>query len=175
MALTREQKEQTVADATEALSGALSYVFVAYDALSVADVEDLRQKMDAEDVSLRVLPKRLLRIVLQNLELPFDPTEAEGQLAVAWSNDPVAPARILDEFIQNHDNLRLVAGAMEGSLLSFEEVQALAKLPSREQLLGQLVGTLAAPMSGAVRVLSGVQRSAVYVLTAIKEQKESNS
>ncbi len=174
MALTREQKEQTVTETTEALSGAVSYVFVSYDALTVADVEDLRVKMGEADVSLRVLPKRLLKIVCQNVELPFDPTTTEGQLAVAWSSDAVAPAKILNEFIEDHDNLQLVAGAMEGSLLSLEEVKALAKLPSREELLAKLVGTLAGPMSGTVRVFSGVQRSAVYVLTAIKEQKESN-
>jgi len=173
MALTREQKEQTVTETAEALSAAMSYVFVSYDALTVPEVEELRGTMSAAGVSLRVLPKRLLKIILQKVELDFDPTQHDGQFAVAWSEDPVAPAKILDEFVQDHEHVQIQAGAMEGSLLSLEDVQALAKLPSREELLAKLVGSLAAPMSGMVGVLSGVPRSAVYVLTAIRDQKES--
>ena len=172
MALTREQKEQTVADATAALTSAMSYVFVAYDALTVPDVEELRGKMAEAGVSLRVLPKRLLRLVLQQVKLDFDPTAHEGQMAVAWSDDLVAPAKVLAAFVKTHENVRMVAGAMEGTFLSMEEVKAVALLPSREELLARLVGSLAAPMTGLARVLSGVQRSAVYVLVAIREQKE---
>ena len=145
MALTREQKEQAVAETTEALSGAMSYVVVSYDALTVTDSEELRGKMAEAGVSLRVLPKRLLKIVLEKVELDFDPTQQEGQLAVAWSDDPVAPAKVLDEFVKEHENVSMVAGAMEGSLLSQDEVGALAKLPSREELLAKLVGSLASP------------------------------
>jgi len=172
MALTRQQKEQRIKTTTEDLSGAVSYVFLSYDAFNVEDVEELRGQMHEQGVSMRVMPKRLLKIVLQNVELDFDPTQVDGQLAVVWGSDAVAPAKVLYEFAKERDNLKLVAGAMDGSPLSAEEVTALAQLPGREELLAKLVGTLAGPISGFQSVLSGVQRNAVYVLTAVKEQKE---
>ena len=172
MALTRQQKEARVAEATEALSSAVSYVFMSYDGLTVTDMNDLRAKLHAEGVGMRVIPKRLARIVTKNVELDFDPTTVEGQLAVVWGNDAVAPAKVLHGFVKEHENAQMVAGAMDGSLLSTDEVKALAQLPSREELLAKLVGTLAGPISGFQSVLSGVPRSAVYVLTAIKESKE---
>lgn len=171
MPLTRQQKEAVVAEASEALSAAVAYVFVAFDALTVSDSEELREQMAAAGVQLRVLPKRLLSIALKQLNIAFDPREHDGQLAVAWSADPVAPAKILATFIKTRENVRMVSGVMDGALLSAAEVQALALLPSRHELLGILAGTLAAPMSGLVRVLSGVPRSMVYVLTAVKDQK----
>lgn len=175
MALTREQKEQRVAEASEALTKAMSYVLVTYDALTVPDVEELRGKMHEAGVSMRVLPKRLLRLVLQQVKLDFDPTQHEGQMAVAWSDDLVAPAKVLAEFVKGHEHMQMVAGAMEGVFLSQAEVQALALLPSRKELLAKVVGSLAAPLTKVVRVLSGVQAKMVFVLVAIRDQKEKSN
>lgn len=171
MPLTRVQKEKVVEQAGQDLAAAASVVFVAHDGLTLAQMKELRARLQAEGGNMRVIPKRLLRLVLQQAKWDFDPVAPEGQLAVAWGGDAVAPAKALHEFAKKHDGLKLLAGVLEGNMLSMQEVTSLAQLPSRQQLLGQLVGVLAGPARGLVAVLSGVQRQAIYVLVAIKDNK----
>jgi large subunit ribosomal protein L10 len=173
MPLTRQQKEQRVAEATQALSEATSYVFMAYDKLGVNDLEELRDKLHAEGGRVRVLPKRLLRLVAKNLSLDFDPTSITGQLAVAWAADATVPAKVLHDFAKTRAELvQLVAGAMEGDFLSQAQVIALAQLPSKDQLRGQLLSVLVGPARGLVTTLSGVQRNFLYALQAVADQKQ---
>jgi large subunit ribosomal protein L10 len=171
MPLTRQQKEQRVAQTQESIAGAVSVVFMTYDGLTVDAMEDLRDKLHAEGAALKVLPKRLLKIVLQQAKLDFDPTTTTGQLAIVWGPDPVMPAKVLHTFAKEHETVHLVAGTLEGKLLGLEDVRALALLPTRHELLGKLVGTLVNPIRGFATVLNGVQRQTVYVLQAIADQK----
>jgi large subunit ribosomal protein L10 len=172
MPLTRIQKEQAVKEVSEALPAATSVVFVGFDGLTVTDVTELRDKLYASGGRMRVMPKRLLAIALKNAKIEFDPGTHDGQMAVVWGTDVVTPAKIMYDFAkQKKDTLRLLAGVLEGNTLSLEQVTSLAQLPSREQLLAQLVGVLAGPMRGLVSVMSGVPRSLVYVLQAVKDQK----
>lgn len=172
MPLTRQQKEQRIAEVEAGVSGATSVVFVAYNALTVAEVNELRDNLFTAGGTLRVIPKRLLKIVLGTLKVDFDPLAHEGQLAVVWGSDAVAPAKALSTFAAKHaEKIRLLSGTLEGNLLTLEEVTALAQLPTREQLLGQLAFVLAGPARGLVTVLSGVQRDTVRVLQAIADQK----
>lgn len=173
MALTRQQKEAQVAAVEQSLSSAMAVAFMTYDAMGVEQVEELRDRLFAEGVTMRVLPKRLLRLVLKNLSIDFDPTQHEGQFAVVWGSDAVAPAKVIHSFAKEHENIKLVAGALEGKVLSQAEVTALAQLLSREELLAKLVGTLVNPIRGIQGVLTGVQREAVYVLHAIAEKKSA--
>lgn len=171
MALTREQKETRVKETAETLSSAVSVVFVTYDALQLADMNALRDQLFEAGVSMRVIPKRLAKIALENAKLDFDPTTQEGQLALVWGDDVISPAKVLAGFAKDHEQLQLVGGVMDSAVISDEEVKKLATMPSREELLAKLVGTLAGPISGFQSVLSGVPRNAVYVLSAIKDQK----
>ncbi len=171
MALTRQQKEQTVEQAEQAIKSATSVVFMAFDGLTITQVNELRSKLFAEGASMRVMPKRLLRLVVKNVNIDFDPQIHVGQVALIWGNDAVAPAKVLQAFAKANNNIQLLAGALEGATLSLDQVNALAALPTREQLLGQLVGVLSGPVRGLATVLSGVQRQIVYVLTAIAEKK----
>jgi large subunit ribosomal protein L10 len=171
MSLTRQQKEQSITETQKSISSATSVVFISYDGLTVDEANELRTSLHEAGGGMRVIPKRLLKIVLSNEKLDFDPKEHEGQIAVVWGEDAVAPAKVLNEFAKDHDSIKLLAGALEGNILSLEEVTALAKLPSREELLGQLVGALSGSARGLVSVLSGVQRNTVQVLKAIADQK----
>ncbi len=172
MPLTRQQKEEKVATTAQDLQGAASCVFIAYNGLNVDDMEELRDKLNESGARVRVLPKRLLRLVLKNLNLDFDPTQIEGQIAVAWGNDVVAPAKVLHDFAKTRaDIMRLVGGAMEGTLLQQAQVIALAQLPSKDQLRGQLLSVLVGPARGLVMTLSGVQRNFVYALQAVADKK----
>ncbi|HLD25598.1 MAG TPA: 50S ribosomal protein L10 [Candidatus Andersenbacteria bacterium] len=172
MPLTRQQKETSVKEVETSLSGATAVVFVAYDGLTMSDFNTLRTALHATGGSIRVVPKRLLKIALANVNLPFDPLAATGQVAVAWGSDTVAPAKAIHDFAKDHaENIQLLAGALEGELLTLEQVINLAKLPSRDQLLGQLLSVMVGPVRGLATVLSGAQRSLVQVLAAIQEKK----
>ena len=175
MPLTRQQKEERVATTTANLQESASYVFMAYDGLNVTDMGELRGKLHEQGAHLRVLPKRLLRLVLQNMKQEFDPTAVEGQIAVAWGDDAIAPAKVIFDFAKKRAEIMwLVAGAMGDTFLSKEKVIALAQLPGKQELRGQLVSVIAGPMRGLVNTLSGVQRNFVYALQAVADKK-SNS
>lgn len=171
MPLTRQQKEEVVQQMTDHVSSASSVVFFSYSGLNVQDSGELRDKLFEAGCGMRVMPKRLLKLVLQSAKLDFDAISQEGQLAVVWGSDAVSPAKILYEFAKGKENIHLLAGALEHEMVTLDQVKNLAQLPSREQLLGQLVGVLAGPMRGLVGVLSGVPRQMVYVLQAVKDQK----
>jgi len=174
MALTRQQKEKSVSEVQEAVVSATAVVFAAYDGLTVAEVSELRGNLAETGGGMRVIPKRLLKIALSNIKLDFDPTEHEGQLAVIWGDDTVAPAKTLNTFAKGHEGkIRFLAGTLEGNLLSIEEVTKLAHLPTRQELLSQLLSVLAGPTRGLVTVLSGAQRSMVQVLAAIRDQRST--
>ena len=166
MALTREQKEQTIEQMHQAVTDATSTVFVSFDGLALEDMNKLRDQLFEAGV-----PKRLLRLAMQNAKLDFDPTAHEGQVAVVWGNDTIAPAKVIHTFTKDNENIQLLSGVLEGNTIALEQVKALAKLPSRQELLGQLVGVLSGPMRGFAGVLSGVPRQMVYVLKAIEENK----
>lgn len=173
MSLTKQEKRTQVTDMEEAVKGATSVVFVAFDGLTVDEATELRDKLFAEGIRMRVMPKRLLRIVLQNSNLDFDPKSSAGQIAVVWGADPVAPAKVLHEFAKKHESISLAAGVLEKNVLTKEQVVALAKLPNKQELLGMLVGVLSGPMRGFASVLAGVPRATVYVLSAIRDQKQA--
>jgi large subunit ribosomal protein L10 len=172
MPLTRQQKEERVAQTTNDLKEAVSCVFMGYDGLNVTDLEELRGLLYEQGARLRVLPKRLLRLVMKNIALDFDPTQVAGQIAVVWGNDAIAPAKVIHTFARKRSEIMwIVAGAMAGTLLEQKQVIALAQLPGREQLLGQLLNVISSPMRGLIVTLSGVQRNFVYALKAIAEKK----
>ncbi|MEK7499351.1 MAG: 50S ribosomal protein L10, partial [Patescibacteria group bacterium] len=141
--------------------------------LNVVDVNELRTKLFEAGCEMRVVPKRLLSIALAGAKLTFNPMEHEGQMAVITGKDGVSPAKVLFAFAKGKANLRLVAGLLEGKEITASDISALAALPGRQELLGQLVGVLAGPMRGMAQVLSGVPRATVLVLQAIADQKSA--
>lgn len=176
MAITRQEKEQAVTQLQDELARLKLVVLTDYRGLSVTEISELRDKLRAEGMSYRVTKNTLLRIAAKNTPSlsAVDPTTFTGPMALAISTtDEVAPARVVFQYAKEHQALEIV-GALtgEGELLSVAQVKALATLPTREQLLGQLVGTLAAPMSSLVGVMGANVRSIVLVLNAIKAVKE---
>jgi large subunit ribosomal protein L10 len=151
-------------------------VLTDYRGLTVPEVEELRAILRAEGISYRVTKNTLLRIAASNTPAlaDIDTKAFTGPMALALSTtDEVAPARVIFQYAKQHQALEIVGAITgDGNLLSAAEVKALATLPTREQLLAQVVGTIAAPLSGLVGVMGGNVRSIVTVLNAIKESKE---
>ncbi len=171
--LTKNQKHELVKELTEKIKAAKSVVFVDFKGLKVKDATILKKSLRAEQVEYVVVRKTLIDIALKNAGIEgANIAKIEGQVALSLSNaDEVAGAKIIDTFAKTNENVKMLGGVLATQLMTAAEVKALAKVPSKQQLLGQLVGTLNAPVSGFVNVLAGNLRGLVGVLNAVKEQK----
>lgn len=172
MAKTRVQKEQNVQTLSEQFKNAKSLVFANFQGLKVKESEELRKLCKDEQVVYMASKKTLVQKALEQAGMTTKVTDFEGSVSVAFgTGDEVAPARVLSSFAKKHDAVKIYGGVLEGNFIDGAKVNALAQLPTKQQLLGQLVGTLNAPVSGFVNVLAGNLRGLVTVLGAIKEQK----
>jgi len=159
MAISRDKKNTLVADMSELLASATSTAFAAYDGLSVADVQKLRADARAEGVIIKVVKNRLVRVAMGELDAykTTDTSGLTGQLLYAVSTtDEVTPAKVLNGFAKKHDALRIVGGfANDGTLMSAVDVIALASLPSKAQLVAEVIATLLSPVHDITNALSG--------------------
>lgn len=159
MAITRDKKQALVADFSELLATSKLTAFANYQNLTVAELQKLRAEARAKDVTIRVIKNRLVRVALADNDTykDTDTSALVGQLLYATSDsDEVAPAKVLNDFAQTHPALKL-AGAFsnEGVALGVEEATALANLPSREQLVAEVVAQLLSPVHDVTNALSG--------------------
>ncbi|MDZ4384967.1 MAG: 50S ribosomal protein L10 [Candidatus Moranbacteria bacterium] len=169
---TKQQKEVIIKELAEKLKNSKAVVFSDYKGLKVKDMTVLRRDLRAEGVDLKVLKKTLINIALKDAGIEMDAKALEGQVAVAISSrDEVAAAKIIAKLAKVNENLKIVGGILGTKELSIAEVDALAKLPSKEELLAKLVWTLNAPVSGFVNVLAGNMRGFVTALQAIADKK----
>jgi large subunit ribosomal protein L10 len=170
--LTRSQKEEVVKDLTEKIKASKSIVFADYSGVKTNDINELKSRLKKEGTNLRVIKKKLVDLSLKNAKIEVDIKSLPGQLAITISdNDEVAPARVLSKFAKENENLKILGGVLGIKGMNAKEVDDLAKLPSKEEMLAKLVGTLNAPLTGLVNVLSGNTRGLVTVLKAIVDNK----
>ncbi len=159
MAISKDKKQQLVAGLNELLSDAKMTVFAKYQGLSVSDMQDLRRLARENNVTIKVVKNRLVRVAMGEIAVykDTDTSALEGQLVYAISSDDeVAPAQVLAKFAKEHDALQLKgAFSGEGKALSEQEVQDLSKLPSKDQLIGQVVDMLLSPVNDITNGLSG--------------------
>lgn len=159
MAISRDKKQSLVAELSELLGNAKMTAFAAYEGLTVADLEELRRAARASGVTIRIVKNRLVRVAVTQSDAlkNVDTNALTGQLLYAMSDeDEVAPAQALATFAKTHDALKL-QGAIsgEGNLLSADEVKALATLPSKNELIAQVLATLSSPVDDVMSGLSG--------------------
>lgn len=159
MAISRDKKNALVAEMSETLQASKMTVFAQYQGLSVRDVQELRRAAREAGVSIKVVKNRLVRVALSSIDTykDTDTSALTGQLLYAISaEDEVAPAQILDKFAKTHPALQFVgAFSGEGATLSADEVKALAGLPSKNQLIGEVVAQLLSPVNDVTNALSG--------------------
>lgn len=174
MALTKEKKAEVVAEIGQLLSDSKLTVIAHYSGTPVKSMQKLRGDASEGGSQIRVVKNRLVIKALANVDRfkDLDTSLLIGQLMYAFnSEDEIAPAQALAEFAKNEPQIEFV-GALtaEGTMLSADDVKALAALPSKQQLRSILVGTIAAPLSGFANVLSGNVRGVLNVLQARSEQ-----
>lgn len=174
MPKSKIQKQEILRNLTERIKKSKSIVFTGFNALGVKDNEALRAKLREVHGEYYVAKKTLLERALKETGTEnLDTKTLDGKLAVIFSyEDEVSPAKAIDTFRKDkEDKIFFLGGILEGKLLSKTEVEALAKLPSKQELLSRLVGSMNAPVSGFVNVLAGNLRGLVTVLKAIEEKK----
>jgi len=171
--LTRQQKENLVAEFKKDLAATKTVVICDYKGLTVQEMTELRRNLKQEGIKAQVLKKTIAQKAMDEEGVEIDIRSLEGQLIfVSGGEDEITAAKLLNKFSKSNDSLKMVAGVLEGKAMNQEEVVALAKLPTKEELIAKVVGSLKAPLSGLVNVLNGNLRSLVYVLQAIKDKKE---
>lgn len=172
--LNISQKKELVERLAKEISEAELSILIDYKGLDVLQMTDLRAQLRNEDVRLEVVKNSLLDRASHGTDAALMKDFYKGPTAIIFSkSDPVAPAKILVDFAKKNEKLEIKAGAFSGKLLTLEEINKLAKMPSKQELLGKLVYTLNAVPTSFVNVLSGVPRAFVNVLDAIKDQKEA--
>lgn len=171
--MIREEKKQLVNELQEKLSN-VKAVFVAdYKGLKVEQITALRKSLRAASVEFKVVKNTLARIAIKDSGAQPLKDYFEGTTAVAMSYaDPVATAKILAQFAKDEPQFKLKVGLLGGKIVNLKEITALSELPTRDVLLGKLVGVLSAVPRGFVGVLSGVPRKLVYTLAAIQAKKQ---
>ena len=168
------EKQQIAEDLRDRLSRSAIIVLTDYKGLDVAAMNDLRRKLRAEEIEYQVVKNTLLIRASEDNDVALIKDYFKGPSAIALSyDDPVAPAKVLSQFAKENDKLEIKVGVMDGQVLDANAIQALAKLPSRDVLLGQLLSALNAIPTSFVRTIAEVPRNFVNVLAAIKDQKEA--
>jgi large subunit ribosomal protein L10 len=172
MSLNLEQKQAVVAEVSDALSSATTAILAEYRGLTVAQMTELRARARESNVFLRVIKNTLARRVVEGSQFECLKNHLVGPVAFAASADPVSVAKVLKEFAKNNEHLVIKAGVMDGKAISLEEVTALASLPSRNELLAKLLGTMQAPIQKFVQTLNEVPTSFVRALAAVRDSKQ---
>ena len=171
--MKRERKEIEVSSLSERLEKAKTIIFTDYRGLKVSEINELRSELRKEESSFKVVKNRLMKRVLKAAGLEHLMEHFTGPTAVASSEiDPISPAKILVKFAKDHDKLVLKGGYMEGAALAIKDVENLASMPSREELLGRALSSMLAPATNMAGVLAAIPRKLVYALNAIKETKQ---
>ncbi|HIX25355.1 MAG TPA: 50S ribosomal protein L10 [Candidatus Lachnoclostridium avicola] len=156
-----ELKQPIVAEISELLNGAASAVVVDYRGLTVEQDTQLRKKLRESDVSYKVYKNTMIRFAVKGTEFEALVPHLEGPTALAVSKtDATAPARILADFAKTADKLELKAGVVEGTYYDEKGIQVIATIPSREILLGRLLGSMQSPIANFARVLNQIAEKA---------------
>ena len=169
MALTKAQKQKILDELKEKIAKQKAMVIVDFTGLKVKDLSNLRKKIKSAGDDIRVAKKTLLGIALKDAQLKIETKKIPGELAVAFGySDEISPAKITYQFSQENPNLKILGGFLENKWREAEEIIELAQLPTREELLTRLVGSISAPISNFVNVLEGNLRNFIYLISQIK-------
>ena len=169
MGLNLEQKKAVVAEISAHVAKAQAIVVAEYRGLEVGNMTDLRREARKSGVYLRVLKNTLARRAVSGTPFEKLAEQMTGPLIYGISADPVATAKVLDTFARTNDKLVIRGGAMPNAVISAREVKALASMPSREELIAKLLGTMQAPIAQFARTLNEVPARFARTLAAIRD------
>ncbi len=168
------QNEEMVAQIKQDLDGVTAVWVVDYRGLSVKAIQELHRNIRESDATMKVYKNTLMRLALRDLGLPEMDEVLEGPSAFVFApNDPVASAKALKDFAKSNTNLEIKGGIMDGAFADADQVKAIADLPSREELIAKLLGTISNPLVKTVRVLNGPMEALARCVSALADQKDA--
>ncbi len=173
--MKREQKANLVASMRDSLQKSAGSFLVNYQGLTVAELQELRRTLRENKGRMQVAKWRLMRIAAEGVDGIADFQGSFGQqVGLVFADEEVPPiAKAIVEFAKQNDALEVLSGFFEAHTLTADQIKALASLPSRDVLLGQVAGTLQAPIAGLARCLNGLLVKLVRALSEIEKQKQA--
>ncbi len=171
MSLNLEEKKAIVAEVSAQVANAQTIIMAEYRGMEVGHMTQLRAKAREAGIYFRVVKNSLVRRAVEGTPYAALADHMVGPLAYGISSDPVAAAKVLHEFSRDNDKLVIKVGAMGEKIMFLEDVKALATLPSRDELLSKLLGTMQAPIAKFVRTLNEVPSKFVRGLAAVRDNK----
>jgi ribosomal protein L10 len=177
MKMKKEEKQQLVNELHEKFSTATVAILMEFNGLGVSEMTDLRQKLRGVKGELRVVKNTLARRATEGTSMTATREAFQGPIAVTFGYaDPVAPAKILKEFVDKRtEKIKVKIGVVEGQVLDSKGINMVASLPKKEVLIAVLMSRMQSPMSGLVGGLQGILRKLVYALSAIREKQTAES
>lgn len=170
--ITKQKKQEIVAELTNKFQKQKSVIFTDFRGVSVNKLMAIRRAIKKTGAEFKVARKTFLRLALKKIGVEYDPKELDGEIGVIFSyDDSVTPVKTAVSFRKENPTFKLLKGILNGKLITAEEATALAKLPSREQLLGKLVFALNAPIQGFHNVLQANIKKLVVVINKVKESR----
>jgi large subunit ribosomal protein L10 len=173
VSLNLDDKKTVVAEVSAEVANAQSIIVAEYRGLGVVDLTALRANARKSGVYLRVVKNTLVRRAIAGTPFEGLSEKLTGPLIYGISTDPVAAAKLLNDFAKGNDKLAIKIGAMPNYVMDAAGVKALATMPSREELLSKLLGTMQAPITQFVRTLNEVPTKFVRGLAAVRDAKEA--
>lgn len=175
MGLNLEEKQAVVAEVSAEVANAQAIVLAEYRGLEVGNMTSLRREARKSGVYLRVLKNTLARRAVADTPFAQLADHMVGPLMYGISSDPVLTAKVLQDFAKANDKFVIKAGAMPHALISAAEVKALAALPSRDELLAKLLGTMQAPIAKFVQTANEVTARFVRTVAAVRDRQEQQA
>ena len=170
-----ERKQQTVDRVSAQLGKAQALILAEYRGLTVGAMTNLRTKARGSGVDLRVLKNTLARRAVQGTPFEKLSEQMSGPLVYGFAGDPVAGAKVLADFAKENERFVIRGGAIANAVMSAAEVKVLATMPSREELLARLAGTMQAPMAKLVRTLNELPGKCVRTLAALRDARQKTA
>ena len=171
MSLNLEDKKAVVAEVSQQIENAQAVILAEYRGVGVGEMTNLRAEARKSGVYLKVLKNTLVKRAVENTAFSSLSEEMVGPLIFGISQDPVAAAKVLNDFAKTNDLFTIKTGAMPDKKLDAGAIKALASLPSRDELLAKLMGTMQAPIAKFVRTLNEVPTKFVRGIAAVRDQK----
>ncbi len=176
MAVTKQKKEEILAELVDKFGRSKSVVFANYRGLDVASISELRSELRKEDAEMKVAKKTLIGLAAKDSVGELDKSVMEGPVVVAFSyEDPLSGIRILFKFSKKSENLKLLGGIIDGKMVGPDIIEQYAKIPSREELLAKFIGSMNSPISGFVGIGNSLIGGIVRALSAYKDTMPAES
>ena len=170
--LTKEQKKQIVEELADRIKRQQSLIFTDVTGVNVTEIQGLRKKLREAEIEYKVAKKNLIKLALEKdpirQELSNGVKKLTGTIGLAISyKDPIRSAKILDNFSKEHKEFKILGGIMENKVLAIEDIEELAKIPSKDELLTMFIGSLKAPITNFANILQGSTRNLLLILKQI--------